>query len=112
LIPCRRSEGIGKGLRVRELLKSDVWFIEPSIGIDDRIAQPVKSAYPGVAFYGAYETAYSSACTYNSSDPSLASITETLIYQVPNYRSACFFNIPHPHAHYEGTWTCSVTLHL
>jgi hypothetical protein len=60
-----------KGLKVRGIAESDIWFIEPSISIDDRVAQPVKAAYPGVTFYGAYATAYSSAVTFNSSDPTL-----------------------------------------
>ena len=60
-----------KSLKVRGVAESDIWFIEPSIGIDNRVAQPVKEAYPGVTFYGAYSTTYSSSCTYNSIDPSL-----------------------------------------
>jgi hypothetical protein len=60
-----------RGLKARGIAESDIWFIEPSIRVDDRLAQPVKSAYPGVTFYGAYATAYSAACTYTSSDPSL-----------------------------------------
>lgn len=60
-----------KGLKARGIAESDIWFIEPSIGIVNRVAQPVKQAYPGVTFYGAYWTPYSSACTYNSSDSSL-----------------------------------------
>lgn len=60
-----------KSLKAAGVTESDIWFVEPSIGIDDRIAQPVKDTYPAVSFYGAYASAYSSACTYNSSDSSL-----------------------------------------
>ena len=60
-----------KSLKTRGIAESDIWFVEPSIGIDERVARPVKEAYPGITFYGAYGTPYSSGCTYNSSDPSL-----------------------------------------
>ena len=60
-----------KSLKAGGVAESDIWFVEPSVGIDNRIAQPVKETYPGVMFYGAYSTQYSSACTYNSSDASL-----------------------------------------
>ncbi len=51
--------------------EADIWFLDPSRTIDDRIARPVKAAYPGVVFFGSQATAYSSACTYSSSDPGL-----------------------------------------
>jgi hypothetical protein len=60
-----------KSLTTRGIAESDIWFVEPSIGIDERVARPVKEAYPGITFYGASGTPYSSPCTYNSSDPSL-----------------------------------------
>ena len=60
-----------KGLKAGGADESDIWFIEASRKIDDRIAEPVKTAYPGVSFYGSSATAYSSACTYTTADPSL-----------------------------------------
>lgn len=60
-----------KGLKAGGVDESDIWFLEPSRTIFGRVAQPVKAAYPGVTFYGASATPYSSACTYNSSDPGL-----------------------------------------
>jgi uncharacterized protein (DUF362 family) len=60
-----------RGIKAGGVDESDIWFIEASRGIDDRIASPVRAAYPGVSFYGAHPTAYSSACTYTSSDSGL-----------------------------------------
>lgn len=60
-----------KGLKAGGVDETDIWFLEPSRTIDDRVAEPVKTAYPGVSFYGTYATDYSSACTYDSADQSL-----------------------------------------
>lgn len=60
-----------KGLKSGGVDESDIWFIEPSRKMNDRVTEPVKTAYPGVSFYGAYTTEYSSACTYDSPDPGL-----------------------------------------
>jgi uncharacterized protein (DUF362 family) len=64
-------KAVVKGLKAGGADESDIWFIEPSRKIDDRIAEPVKTAFPGVSFYGSSATAYSSACTYDSPDPGL-----------------------------------------
>lgn len=60
-----------RGLRTAGIAEADIWFLEPSRAIDERVAQPVKAAYPGVLFYGASATAYSSACTYTASSTGL-----------------------------------------
>ncbi len=60
-----------KGLKDGGIDESDIWFLEPSRTIVDRIAEPVKTAYPGVTFYGAEKTEYSSACTWDSSSSAL-----------------------------------------
>ncbi len=64
-------KALAEGLKAGGVDESDIWFIDPSRRIDDRVAQPVKAAYPGVTFYGASATAYSSAGTFDSSDPAL-----------------------------------------
>lgn len=68
-----------KGLKAGGVDESDIWFMEPSRTINNKVAQPVKATYPGVTFYGGSATAYSSACTYNSSDPGLTVRHEDLI---------------------------------
>ncbi len=59
------------GLTAGGVAESDIWFIDPSRTIDDRVAQPVKATYPDVSFFGSEPTAYSSACTFTSPDTSL-----------------------------------------
>lgn len=62
---------LARTLTAGGVAQADIWFIDPSRVIDDRVAQPAKTAYPGVSFYGESGTAYSGACTYTSGDPGL-----------------------------------------
>lgn len=65
-------KALAGGLKAGGIDESDIWFLEPSRPVVERIAKPVKAAYPGVTFYCASQTDYTSACTYDSKDPSLA----------------------------------------
>jgi uncharacterized protein (DUF362 family) len=72
-----------RGLKAGGVDEPDIWFIEPSRTFDERIAEPVKKAYPGVTFYGASPTEYSAACTYASTDPGL-----TVAHKAPGLNSS------------------------
>jgi hypothetical protein len=96
-----------RSLKTGGVAESDIWFVEPSIGIDNRIAQPVKATYPVVVFFGAYATAYSAACTYNSSDSSLTINHGHFEYQrLPAAGSDRVLALSDSHADHQGTWFC------
>ncbi len=77
--------------------QADIWFIDPSRTIDDRVARPVKTAFPGVRFYGAAATGYSGACTYTSTDPGLViSHAGAASSRFPDQLGACSYLIHMP----------------